>query len=189
MTTVKYNDIMVDIETLSTEPNAVILSLGAIKFSRDNKPVPALSEMETFYKRINIDSCKDLGMHVDPETVKWWDKQEESVKNEALGNEEGRESIQETLNQFSSWIGTNPSIKIWGNGDDFDCVILTQAYKSIGLIPPWKFWNTRDVRTVFDMGSIHPWELPNDNKHHPIDDCYRQIFGLKKAFKILGYSR
>ena len=178
------NDIMLDIETLSTRPNASILSIGALRFNRKG-PTPPLNKMDQFYVRIDRKSCDDLGMDVDPKTVEWWDKQEDYVKKEALDSGDDRISIKEALEMLTCWIG-NGNTMAWGNGDDFDCVILGEAYKAVGLTPPWKFWNTRDVRTVLDLGGIRSWNLPDDNKHHPVNDCYRQVDGIHKSFKILN---
>ncbi len=46
-------DVMIDIETLSTQSNALILTIGAVKFNRD-KNISSLENCDTFYKRINI---------------------------------------------------------------------------------------------------------------------------------------
>lgn len=178
------SNFMVDIETLSTRPDAVIVSIAAIKFDRQGD-LPKLENMETFYKRVSRESCEVLGMHVDPKTMEWWKKQEEDVRFEALENPVDRLDIKEALRELSQFIGkANPII--WGNGDDFDCTILGEAYRICNQETPWKFWNTRDVRTVFDLGNVTPWSLPDNHKHHPIHDCYRQILGLKKAFRNIN---
>jgi hypothetical protein len=177
------NDIMLDIETRSTAPNASILSIGAIRFDRHG-PMKPLDEMDSFYVRIDLQSCDDLGMDVNPGTVEWWKKQDKVIYDEAFGGED-RVSITEALIQLKEWIGGG-TVTPWGNGDDFDCVILDQAYKAISVKTPWDFWNTRDVRTVLDLVGIMPWHLLKDNKHHPINDCYRQIDGIKRAFAKLG---
>lgn len=177
------HDIMIDIETRSTEPNASILSIGALRFDRFG-PIKPLEEMDCFYVKITLKSCDDIGMHVDPNTVAWWAKQDTEVQNEAFGGDD-RIDITEALVKLREWIG-HGTILPWGNGDDFDCVILDQAYKKVGIATPWKFWNTRDVRTVLDLASIKPWHLLPDNKHHPVNDCYRQVDGVKKAFVKIG---
>jgi hypothetical protein len=179
------NEIMLDIETLSTQPNASILSIGAIRFNRTER-VPPLNKMDTFYIRIDMRTCDELMMHVDQNTVAWWNKQDEAIRNEAMGDGDDRVSVKEALTRLTNWIGINKDTMVWGNGDDFDCVILGEAYRAVGLTPPWKFWNTRDVRTVLDLACIKPWNLRNDYKHHPVNDCYRQVDGIKKAFDRLN---
>lgn len=183
MSSFSQPDIMVDIETLSTDPTAVILSIGAIKFKRKGE-LKKLEDMDRFYTRVSRESCEVLGMHTDHSTVEWWGRQDESVRYEALENPEDRLPIKEALKKFSEWVGK--SNYIWGHGDDFDCVVLNQAYKICGQPVPWKFWNTRDTRTLFDIAGIRNADLPKNDKHHPIHDCYRQIVGVNKSLSALN---
>ncbi|MCH7976357.1 MAG: 3'-5' exoribonuclease [Bacteroidetes bacterium] len=44
---------MIDLETLSIRPNAVILTIGAVKFERNTNPVNP-KFLDTFYRRIDI---------------------------------------------------------------------------------------------------------------------------------------
>jgi DNA polymerase III epsilon subunit-like protein len=180
-----YNkEVMVDIETLSTEANAVILSIGAIKFDRNGKLPESPEVMDTFYTRIARESCEVLGMHVDPDTVRWWSTQPADVRDEALENTSERLTIKDALAQFATWIGK--SELVWGHGDDFDCVILGNAFKRCGMKTPWKFWDTRDTRTLFDIAGVRNSDLPANSKHHPIHDCYRQIAGVLMSLRKLG---
>jgi len=184
-TTRIYNkEVMIDIETLSTQSNAVILSIGALKFDRSGD-LPASPEvMDSFYVRVARESCEMLGMHVDPETVQWWAGQNEEIRHEALENTSERLSIKDALLQLTSWIGR--SQKIWGHGDDFDCVILSEAYRRCDMKVPWKFWDTRDTRTLFDIAGVKNSDLPANSKHHPVHDCYRQVAGVLKSLRKLN---
>jgi DNA polymerase III epsilon subunit-like protein len=172
-------DIMLDLETLSTEPNATILTIGAIKFNRADN-LKCLEDMDTFYRRISITSCKKLGLHIDKNTEQWWEKQDDDAKYEAIHNKD-RVSIKKALKEFNAWFGN--SKYLWSHGDDFDCVILGEAMKACNIETPWMFWNTRDTRTLFDIGNVRMSDLPQTNKHHALHDCYRQLIGLKKSFK------
>jgi len=180
--TINMTDVMIDIETLSTKPNAVIVSIGAIRFDR-NKPLDKLENYDQLYMRVSRESCEVLGMDIDHSTVEWWARQDETIRYEALENPTDRLDIKDALKKLNTWFGS--SKYIWGHGDDFDCVILTQAYIKCGQPIPWKFWNTRDTRTLFDIAGVTNRDLPNASKHHPIHDCYRQLTGLKKAFNII----
>jgi len=172
-------DVMIDIETLSTKPNAVIVSIGAIKFDR-KEPLKPLDEYEQLYIRVSRESGELVGMDIDHSTVEWWGRQKEDIRYEALENPTDRLDIKDALKKLSKWF--KGSKYIWGHGDDFDCVILTQAYMICGQPVPWKFWNTRDTRTIFDIAGITNRDLPTNEKHHPIHDCYRQLTGLRMAF-------
>lgn len=174
-------EIMLDLETLSVRSNAVIVIIGAVKFNRYGKLKP-LIELDTFYRRVDIKSCTDVGLHIDNNTVKWWNTQKKDVKFEALEHPD-RINIKKALIEFSEWM--KPCEKIWGNGDDFDCTILGEAYLHCGIDIPWKFWHTRDCRTLFDLANVYKKNLPKNNEHHAIHDCYRQIVGVKLALDKL----
>jgi len=176
-------DVMLDIETFSTHKNAAIMTIGAIKFNREGK-LDKITKMNTFYKRITLSSNKELNRHIDEDTLKWWEKQNDDAKFEIF-TDENRISLKEALEEFVIWF--NPSLFIWSHGKDFDCVIVEDALKSYNITIPWKFWNTRDTRTIFDIGEVSLYELPLEfsNKHHALYDCYRQIYGVKKAYKRL----
>ena len=71
---------MLDIETLSTLPNSVILTFGAVKFD------PFGSDVDTdkgLYYRIDVDEQLQLNRHVYQGTVDWWGTQPEDVREEA----------------------------------------------------------------------------------------------------------
>ena len=175
-------DVMIDIETLSVDPNAVIVSIAAIKFNRnDNK---TLENLDQIYIKVDKESCEVLGMHTDENTISWWQSQDPSIRYEALENPENRVTIKEALDKLSKWLG-NKQYKIWSHGDDFDCVILSEAYKKCNMKIPWNFWNTRDTRTILDIANVNIADINIKNKHHPLYDCYRQILALKKAFNNL----
>ena len=70
---------------------------------------------------------------------------------------------------------------IWANSPSFDCIILENAYKSCNLEIPWKFWNLRDCRTVYDLGKINLKSV-SAVKHNALDDCYNQIIALSNFF-------
>ena len=181
---------MLDLETLSVRPHAVILVIGAIKFNRgetwseyiDEK---SLEMLDTFYIRIKIDSCVQSGLYIEASTEKWWSEQDEDVNFEALKNPD-RVTLKVALTKFKNWFGNRGRTKIWGNGSSFDCTILGEAYKRIGLVAPWKFWLERDLRTIMDLGDVKMCDLPQYQKHHALYDCYRQIIGFQRAEKNLG---
>jgi hypothetical protein len=175
-------DIIIDLETLSTKFNAAILVIAGIKFNRNNTLLEGKEE-NYFYKRITLESCIEIGLHVDPETQKWWSEQDKDVQYEALHNPD-RVHIKQALKEFSAWFGTG-SICIWGNGPSFDCGILKFAYEKCGLETPWSFWLERDIRTIFDLAGVRIKDLPQDNKHHALSDCRRELVGFRKAIKIL----
>ena len=188
------SEIMMDLETLSVRPNAVILVIGAIKFNRgetwpENINEKELKKLDCFYARIKINSCENIGLHTETQTQKWWSEQDKDVKYEALENP-NRVTIHEALIKFKKWFGNNSRTKIWGNGSSFDCTILGEAYKRCGMEIPWKFWLERDLRTIMDLGKVRSCDLPQYQKHNALWDakvikcCYEKLIYNWKVDKI-----
>ena len=177
-------DIMLDLETLSTRADAAIIIIGAIRFYRKDKNVP-MEEMDTFYRRVTVDSCVSAGLRVDDSTVEWWKQQEQISRYEALENPD-RVSLKSALEDFTKWIGDNQRTVVWGNGADFDCTILGEAFLRLNMQIPWKFWCTRDCRTLFDLAGTRKSDLPAGLEHHALHDCYRQIIGVRRSLQTLG---
>jgi DNA polymerase III epsilon subunit-like protein len=181
---------MLDLETLSTRPHAVILIIGAIKFNRNDNWSSILDEKElmnqssqkynTFYRRIKISSCMAVDMNIQEDTQKWWKEQDEDIRYEAIDNPD-RVELKQALRDFKDWFGN--STCIWGNGSNFDCTILGEAYARCGIEIPWKYWLVRDLRTVMDLGRVRMSDLPQVNKHHALYDCWRQVIGLQQSLK------
>jgi hypothetical protein len=64
--------LMLDLETLSTEPNAAIVSIGACAFDMLDKE----EDIEhTFLRRVSIESNFEHGRHISADTLMWWFKQ------------------------------------------------------------------------------------------------------------------
>ena len=175
-------EIMLDIETLSTANNAVIMTIGAIKFNR-NKTLKKLEDYETFYRRIDMNSCLDIGLDIDSDTLSWWDQQDEKSKIEIF-DVNNRININQALEEFSEFY--KGSRRVWSNGDDFDCVILSEAFKRCNMQIPWHFWETRDCRTIMDLGNVYLKNINYKGKeHHALHDCYKQLIALYKSLENL----
>jgi hypothetical protein len=180
-------NIMIDIETLSTKNNAVILTIGAVKFSMKEKEEK--EKTKKFYLRIDLQSCIKLKMHIDNNTEKWWKEQSKDAQYEVFENPD-RVSIKDALIELSDFI--KDAKCIWANSPNFDCIILENAYNSCKLEIPWKFWNLRDCRTLYSLANINltTFKKINETKyitnHNALDDCIVQILALKESFKILN---
>lgn len=173
---------MIDIETLSTKSNATVLVIGAIKFDRKN--IKPLSQLDVFHRRIDKRSCKKLNMDIDPETQKWWEHQSKEAYYDAFENPD-RVSLREALEELCVWFGR--SRYVWSKGPSFDCVILENAMSDLGIKVPWKFWNQRCVRTIYDLTNIKENDIVGEFENHTaVDDCYKQIQGIKMGLERLN---
>lgn len=177
---------MLDLETLSTRGHAAILVIAAIKFDRGDN-LPKIDESDKFYAKISLDSCHSVGLHIDKQTIKWWDEQDPVVRKEVFS--EPREDLETVLTRFKTWYSN--ADKIWSNGATFDIPILAEAYARCKMEPPWKFWLARDTRTLYDLAGVTQKDLPAGNLHHALHDCWRQIWGVKESLKRIrtGYHK
>lgn len=177
-------EVMIDLETLSTNNNAVICTIGAIKFDR-NEDIKDLNKMETFYVRVDRESCEDLGMHIDKNTLEWWKTQDKKCQKEIFG-EENRIPIKVALVKLSIFL--RGCEYFWANSPNFDCIILENAYKACKLNIPWKYYMLRDTRTLYDLGNINLSSIGNVS-HNSLEDCYNQIICLRKNIKSLKLKK
>ncbi len=167
-----YKDLMVDLETLGTSPGCVVLSIGAVAFDSngvsDNK----------FYVEINIGSSQAGGqLFVDPKTLEWWNSQAEDAKALLARCETGGVPLGKALLMFSRFIYTEceKDFHIWGNGASFDEPIISEVFKSIGMTPPWKYYNSRCYRTLKGLGAISVKEPEFKGvKHNALNDAVHQ---------------
>lgn len=161
-------NIMIDIETLGTKPGSLILSVGGCAFD-DEQGV-----FGEFYYNVEPLSSLLAGFIVDPDTVRFWNGQSPETKA-ILFNKPV--SIAKVLNELAIYI--HPEDYVWAKGPDFDLVLLQTAYEKLGEKIPWRFRNTRDVRTILDVGhrmGILANELypPHPQKHSALEDAKYQ---------------
>jgi len=174
-------DIMLDLETLSTRPNAVILTLGAVKFNPFSleDPGPGL------YIRPDVDEQIARGRHVQDETVEWWMKQAEDVREEALGTDD-RLPVEEMYRQLNRFlVGAN---NIWAQGPVFDIAILEDLYRQYGWPTPWQFWQIRDSRTLFGVHG-DPRVKGKTGLHNALEDCVSQASAVQQVYNKLGLEK
>ena len=93
-------DVMLDLETLATSPDSVILTFGAVKFDPFN---PDKEMTNGLYMRVDVDEQIGLGRRVDEGTVAWWGTQSEEVREEALG-EHDRVSLEDFTQQLNKFV-------------------------------------------------------------------------------------
>ena len=174
-------DIMLDLESLGTRPDCAILTLGAVKFD----PFTPDAFGDSLYFRIDVDEQLALGREVQEDTLKWWAKQADDVREEALG-EEGRVSLEtmyRDLNRFC--VGVE---NIWCQGPAFDIVILENIYRQQGWPTPWQFWQIRDSRTLFGVHG-DPREKGKAGLHNALEDCISQAQGVQAIYHALKLEK
>jgi len=172
---------MVDLETLSTNTNAVILTIGGVKFDPHTSVIPS----QGMYFKVDVDSQTAIGREVMQETMDWWGEQTKEIQEEAMGEKDRipLEQMTKNINKFAVGVDI-----FWCQGPLFDYAILGNIYKQLGNPVPWQYWQIRDSRTLF---SLVPRDLneKRSGQHNALEDCYFQAKKVQKVYKQLGIKK
>lgn len=173
-------DIMIDCETLSTSPNCVILSIGAVLFDIKGQGVldklqlkPTIEEQSDIFNREICDG-----------TVEWWSKQSPEAIEEAMGDD-GRISFKDAMEKLYKFCWNRRAI--WSNGAGFDVVVCESAYRQLGMQIPWSYYSVRDTRTLFEVAGVNLRDPKYKTKinHKAVDDAEHQAIVVQDAYKKL----
>jgi 3' exoribonuclease, RNase T-like len=167
---------MVDIETLSLRPNAGIISIGACKFNADGLH-------ESMVVNVRFADSNLPGFHIDGETVGFWFKNSQASRD-ALDPLKGV-SISAGLEMLGAFVKDEAG-GVWGCGADFDNVILTSAYRSMGLALPWHYRRNRCYRTLMTLFPDIAYERIGE-LHNAKDDAMTQAKHAITLLKKIGY--
>ncbi|WP_419774977.1 3'-5' exoribonuclease domain-containing protein [Escherichia coli] len=154
--------LMIDLETMGKNPDAPIISIGAIFFD------PQTGEMgPEFSKTIDLETA---GGVIDRDTIKWWLKQSREAQSAILTDEI---PLDDALLQLREFIDENSGeffVQVWDNGATFDNVILRRSYERQGIPCPWRYTNDRDVRTMVALGLVMDFDarttIPFEGERH-----------------------
>lgn len=171
------NHVMVDLETMGTRMDSVIVSLGAVAFDPDSGKLG-----EQFLVTIDPQSCLDAGLVVEGGTLLWWLRQSEAVRD-AIASAELL-PLEVALYDFSQWWEERLARYIWSHGACFDVPMLDMAYRKSGRSAPWKFWDARDTRTLFDITNTTV-DRAKGTHHNALDDSINQAKAVIRAYRSL----
>lgn len=157
--------VMIDLETLGTTADAVIMSIGAVKFDLESSDIDDAG----FYASISIESNQSYGRVIDEDTLLFWLDQSAEARQVFT---EPKQSLDAGLAALSDWFGHNKRY-VWSNGASFDIPMLEHAYRKLGWEAPWEFWNSRCVRTYKSLPCAdRVAKLAND--HNALRDAVNQ---------------
>jgi hypothetical protein len=170
--------VMLDIETLGTDPDCVILTLGAVKFNPFSEQEP----YDALYIKFAVDEQLELGRSIEQGTLDWWNKQDPAIRDEAM-SDDGRIPLSECLADLNRFlVGVKD---IWAQGPTFDITILENLYKQMLVPRPWNFWQIRDSRTLFGVHG-DPRDKNRASAHNALEDAYSQAQAMQTIYKQVG---
>lgn len=180
------NDVMCDLETLGTDNDAVILSIALVRFDIDDTDsYDTLQNDPADYLVLypNVEWQIQQNRSITFSTLAWWMEQNNFAQ--AVFKKE-RKDASEVAQKIVEWVGGN-DYRLWGNGSNFDNVILHSFFRSTGVKNPFRFWNARDLRTLKDIagyGRGRP-NIVRGVEHDALDDAMYQILCAQHYMRVI----
>jgi hypothetical protein len=177
----KFAHIMLDIETLSTKPNALVLSIGMVLFQTS---VPLEQPINQWYRVLPYrqqQSPKTFRL-IESSTLEWWEKQSEEAQRVLRESRELETLMEAILEDLIQWFGSIKSLGftpvVWGKGANFDNVIVESLLNTFGYPKPWSYKADMCYRTLLALkGWAVDWEELNNRgltHHHALKDAEYQ---------------
>lgn len=193
-------DLVIDLETFSTNKNAWIASIGVCGILNKTEIINNSHwvncgnvNIENVVKNSSLqfiaNHCATMGLDLD--TIEWWRDQ----KNlDHLFHSPGSDQwhhINECLMQLGLLVENledkGCEVFVWGNGSSFDIAILEYWYDKLGILIPWKFWNVRDLRTIVELSGIDKRTIPFfGEQHNAVDDATHEAKILIACYEALA---
>lgn len=164
--------LMLDIETLSTRPDAAVFEVGLVPFDADGP----IGELRLLW-------MPKTG-HIDADTVRWWLMRKEPC---ALTSVDPRSDEGAAAKALHDYMKAHSEDMLWANPTSFDCVIVESLLRRYDLPMPIGFRNWRDVRTLRMIAGWPPYPSPREGSsaHSAIDDCRRQVDTVTACWKAM----
>lgn len=197
----KKNSIIVDFETLSTDPKTcAVVSCAVLEFSEANfvSDTPYSFEQlffHTGFMKFNVEEQVNLyNRKIHPDTLKWWSEQ----------GPEARKMIQpdksdQSITKFYQFFYDNAPVKdfhrIYVRGIAFDSVIIEELCKICDRSVPYHWGKYRDTRSFieglsygtniehnFIINDLKSIISLHDPRHDIILDVLRMQFLIRNVF-------
>lgn len=176
-------DISIDLETIGTGSCAGIIALGAVRFDRNKTCQKFTDPRDRFYVNFDIERTFRQGLcdTSDIKAFSFWLSQPKEAQEALLSKPE---RLKDGLRQFAHWIrevhwgrSIAADVRVWGNGNTFDNVILRNAYDAVKVRVPWGWKQDMDMRTLMHVAEqmMHLPVIPRVGTHHnALDDAMYQ---------------
>jgi hypothetical protein len=171
-------ELMIDLETLGTKSDCVVVSIGACFFDIQKRALGT-----TFYMALDVGDQLEIGRKINADTLKWWFSQSDAAKT--VFHEKAQASAG-VLNTFALWIKSNcpnqKDLKVWGNGSTFDISILENMFDQYRIKCPWGYNGIMDLRTFRRFVANNRKIEKLGTAHNALDDAKSQaIFVMSNA--------
>lgn len=172
--------IMIDLETLHVRTDAVILTIGAVAFDPRGQGI-----QDRFYIKPDVDEQIAQGRAFDDKTIEWWAQQNQQAQSEAFSVDD-RVGFKESLEALHAYCWNASAV--WSNGAGFDVPVVEFAMYQVGLVVPWRHWEVRDTRTLWDITGVKLKDGGAVTSHRADDDAEKQAWAVQRAYLRLVES-
>lgn len=170
------NNVMLDIETLGTAMNSVVIQIAAVRFDENG------NIGDSICINLNRDEQLAAGLVKEDSTIDWWNNTNPELFKRLLT--ENIIPVKEALEKFNSFININD--RIWSHAT-FDIPVLTSLFKAFNIKPNWYYVNHRDIRTLVSLAHVNlkAYNWKSEKTHDAFDDCKFQIKYCTDGLKYL----
>ena len=176
-----FTDVMIDIETLSTDPNAAVIQIGAVAFN--------LQTGEIGKRPFKIHVFPSPESTVSYDTVCWWMQQSDEARKSVF--ETSACAVEyEAVFQLETWlqleVGDTKETNFWAMPPTFDLTILENMMARAGCAPLWKYNRTRCLRTLAEVaGAKKEDRVVPTIAHDAAADALAQAQSAIKYYRML----
>lgn len=175
------NHVMIDLETLHTDPDCVVLTIGAVRFDPRGDGIAESLELKPTVE----DQIEQYNRSISEDTLRWWSEQSPEALDEAF-SDSGRIPFAECMEILYKFCWNRQAV--WSNGAPFDLVVMEHAWRQTSDKPnpiPWPFWSMRDTRTLYDVAGVSLKDGGFVTSHRAVDDAEHQAIVVQRAYKKL----
>lgn len=160
-------DVMVDIETSSTDPaHGGILQIAAVKFNYNTEKIGDV-----------FDRCLMMAprRYWSEDTRTWWLGQSRTIYNNIVARMEPPEQVLRDLGAFATG-----NLRMWAKPISFDYGFIQSYYNQYDLPMPFHYRHARDLNThiaALAGGADHVSmdHIQTDGAHNALADCVHQL--------------
>lgn len=174
-------DFVIDLETLGTGSNSLIMSIGMACVQDDSQDI---------YKLLNLDDQIRLGRTVDVSTMQWWSTQNTDLYQHNLQGNSHNFNNKDILEVISNIFNESPKdTYLWGYGSVFDNVLLKSLYETYEMVYPVFYRNDMCLRTLLSITNASGHTIPefkSETPHHAYEDAKSEAKMLKYLLELNG---
>lgn len=180
--------LMIDLETMATNKDAAILSIGAVVFDIFYTQSEETLRQYSFYTTVSLEDNMRLGRKVSASTIIWWLRQSSEARMALFEN---NVNLLKALDDLRQFIELHKPTHVWAKGPTFDIDIMKDAFEAQRMRWPFEFWMERCVRTIEDAAYPNGDDKPNltvGEKHNALDDAITQSMMMQHCYRRLGLA-